>query len=262
MDYINLVTYITSLEGFILSQSSNNASYITVFHLFLYYPLRSMPPAFRNLLELSRLRHVQKGQVLLYAGDHPTEILVIKGGIVKLHNIDNAGNEKILHLLQSPMVVPLAFFSRPEHGTRWYYTALTDCDLCVIPREKLEDLMEKNARSMRFLVNNFSEEVHEILTRLDSLGKSDSNTKLIICLRYLAVRHGLKCRGGWRKIPFTVNHQLLADMTGVARETISLAMKSLNDNKIVRNPRLAQLEINFDKLQSFHQENITNGNSI
>lgn len=219
--------------------------------------MRYMPPALQKLLESSRLKHVQKGQVLLYAGDYPVEMQVIKEGIVKLHNIDEQGGEKVLHLFKPPMIIPLAFFSRPENATRWYYTALTDCDLCVVPREELERLMETDGKTMRFLVNNFSEEVHEILTRLDSLGKSDSGSKLIMALRYLVVCHGVKSRGGWWRIPFPVNHQLLADMTGVARETVSLAMKTLSDNKVVRNPRLAQLEINLERIKAYRQASLS-----
>ncbi len=210
-----------------------------------------MPPALRKLLEGSRLKHAPKGQILLYAGDRPTEVQLIKEGVVKLNNIDDQGNEKILHLLRAPMIVPLAFFSRPEIATRWYYTTLTNCELYVLRREELEHLMETDAWTMRFLINNFSEEVHEILTRLDSLGKSDSTYKLLIALRYLVVCYGVKGRGGWWEIPFSVNHQLLADMIGVSRETVSLAMKILSDDKIVRNPRLARLQINFDNLKDY-----------
>lgn len=220
-----------------------------------------MPPALRKLLESSRLRHVLKGQTLLYAGDRSAEALIIKEGVVKLHNIDDQGNDKVLHLLQAPMVIPLAFFSRPETLPRWYYTALTDCDLYTLPRQELERLMGTDNRTMQFLVHNFSEEVHEILTRLDSLGKSDSNSKLIIALRYLAVCHGVKGRGDWWKIPFPVNHQLLADMTGVTRETVSLAMKVLSDNKVIRSPRLTRLEINFERLKAYRQEASTNKDS-
>jgi CRP-like cAMP-binding protein len=212
-----------------------------------------MPPALRKLLEGARLKYAQKGQVLLYAGDQPIEVLLIKEGVVKLNSIDEQGNEKILHLLRTPMIVPLAFFSRPEIATRWYYTTLTDCELYVLRREELEHLMETDAWTMRFLINNFSEEVHEILTRLDSLGKSDGSSKLVIALRYLGVCHGVKARGGWWRIPFPVNHQLLADMIGVSRETVSLTMKILSDDKIVRNPRLAQLEINLERMKTYGQ---------
>lgn len=222
-----------------------------------------MPPALRDLLKASRLKHVQRGQMLLYAGDRPVEVQYIKKGVVKLHNIDNQGNEKILHLLRTPMIVPLAFFSRAEIATRWYYTTLTECDLVVVPREELEHLMEKDGRTMHFLINNFSEEVHEILTRLDSLSKSDSTTKLLIALRYLVIwRHSVKVRGQWWRVSFPVSHQLLADMTGVSRETISLAMKTLNDKKIVRNPRLAQLEVNLERLKAYKQETVSDRDSI
>lgn len=213
-----------------------------------------MPPTLRKLLNDARVKQMQAGQIILYEGDRPAEVHVIKAGVVKLHNIDEQGNEKVLHLLQATMAIPLAFFSRAEVPTHWYYTCLTACELYVLPRRELENLMEIDVGAMRFLINTFSEEVHEILTRLDSLGKSDSGSKLVTALRYLAVCHGVKGRGGWWRIPFPVNHQLLADMTGVSRETTSLAMKVLSDKKIVRNPRLAQLEINFERLKAYREE--------
>ena len=220
-----------------------------------------MPPKLRDLLTTSRLKHVQRGQILIYAGDHLSEALVIKEGVIKLHDIDDQGNEKILHLLGESMVVPLAFFSRPETFPRWYYTALTDCILYSVPRDSLKKLMETDTRTMHFLVHNFSEEVHEILTRLESLGKTDSDSKLASALRYLVVCHGVKGHGGWWRIPFPVSHKLLADMTGVSRETVSVAMKSLSGSKVVRNPRLVQLEINFDRLKTHRHESLPGGGS-
>lgn len=215
-----------------------------------------MPPILHKLLSSSRTKHVQKGQILLYAGDLPKEVFIIKKGIVKLYNIDEQGNEKVLHLLRAPMVVPLEFFSHPDKGTEWYYTALTDCDMYIVLRSVLDTLMETDASTMHFLIQNYSEEVHEILTRLDSLGKSDTDTKLTIALQYLALSHGLEGRGGWWKITFPVTHQLLADMTGVSRETVSLAMKILSDERLIRSPRLARVDVNLEKLQAYRQSKI------
>lgn len=104
------------------------------------------------------------------------------------------------------------------------------------------------------MTNMFSEEVHEVLTRLDSLSKSDVTIKLIAALQYLVVCHGVKTTNGWWRVTFRVNHQLLADMIGVSRESTSIAMKMLADKKIVRSVKTAQLEIDFDKLHLFRKE--------
>ena len=37
-------------------------------------------------------------------------------------------------------------------------------------------------------------------------------------------------------------------MTGITRESATLAIKQLQDEKITRSPRLGTLEINFDRL--------------
>jgi CRP-like cAMP-binding protein len=171
-----------------------------------------MTSALRQLLADARVKRVPKAQILLYEGDVATDVFVVKEGIVKLHSIDSQGNEKILHLLSHMAVLPLAFFSGGNAATKWYYTTLTDCELYVVSKQSLEDIMERDWPTAKLLMNSFSEEVHELLVRLDSLGKTSIDTKLTITLRYLAVRHATDARKGWRRVDFPVNHQLLADM--------------------------------------------------
>lgn len=181
---------------------------------------------------------------------------MLKGGVVKLHSVDSSGDEKVLLLLSSPMVLPLAFYARPGVTTRWQYTALTDCDMFVLPRKALDRVMEQDTESMHFLMQNYSNEVREVLLRLESLGKSDATSKLIIALRYLAAYHSEHLRGNWWRVSFPVSQQLLADLTGVSRETISIAMRTLMDGKVVRSPRLTVLEVNTDRLASYRPHTV------
>jgi CRP/FNR family transcriptional regulator len=99
-------------------------------------------------------------------------------------------------------------------------------------------------------MNWFSKEVHELLARLDSLGKTNVSDKLKAALKFLAIRHGKERRSGWCRVSFPVNHQLLADMIGMTRESTTTAMKELVDQKIIRNPRLTILEIDLKKLMA------------
>jgi CRP-like cAMP-binding protein len=215
---------------------------------------RKVPANLQMQLADARVKHIPQGQIILYEGDQPSEVYVLKAGIVKLHSIDEAGNDKVLHLLKDGNALPFAFFSGPNVPCRWYYTALTDCDLYVFHRKELENALFDDPDTGRYFTNTYSEEVHELLTRLESLSKTDVSMKLTALLRYLVVCHGVPGKGVWSKIPFPVNHQLLADMIGMSRESTSICMKDLAARKIIRNPRVAQLEINFDRLIAYRTQ--------
>jgi len=207
-----------------------------------------LPQALSTLLASARLKHFPKGQIILYEGDSPNEALILKDGVVKVHDIDEQGNEKVLHLMKPPAVLPLMLFQDNSDTTPWFYTALVDCDVYAAPQEELTEQMQVNNALAAYLMHWFARETHELLVRLSSLGKSNTRDKLIAALKFLAVRHASTRRSGWRRVAFPVNHQLLADMIGVTRESTAMSMKELQDERLVRYPRLTILEINFDKL--------------
>jgi CRP/FNR family transcriptional regulator, anaerobic regulatory protein len=210
--------------------------------------MQKMPTPLRELLNTAHIKQIPKGQILFYAEDVPLEVLIVKEGIVKIHSIDDNGNEKVLHLVGVGAVLPLAFFSGENVATHWFYTTLTDCEVHTLSRASLQDVMREHSEVAVFLMNWFSSEVHELLVRLDSLGKTNVQDKLRAVLMFLAVRHGVKKRGGWYRVSFPVNHQLLADMIGMTRESTAMAMKEFADEKIIRNPRLAVLEMHTERL--------------
>ena len=202
----------------------------------------------KTLLKTARLKHFPRGQIILYEGDSVAEVFVLKKGVVKLYDIDDQGNEKILHIVKGPAIVPFAFFSGDNIPTQWFYTAMTDCDAYVIPHDALRQSMLDDAELSTYLNQWFSQEVHELLVRLSSLGKTNSRDKLEAALKFLASCHGKKRRDGWYRVDFPVSHQMLADMVGITRESSAMVMKELQDEKIVRNPKQTVLEIDFEKL--------------
>ncbi len=212
--------------------------------------MESLPASFKAMLDSARVKHYPRGQIILYAGDSPPDAYIVKNGVIKIHDIDSQGNEKILHIVKPYGIIPFAFFSGEHGDTQWFYTALIDCDLYVLPRTQLLEKMKQEPGLAIYLMNWFSLEVHELLVRLSSLGKTNAKDKLVAVLKFLAVRHGDKRRTGWCRVAFPVNHQLLADMVGVTRESAATAMKELQDEGVIRNPRLTVLEIDFEKLTS------------
>lgn len=202
------------------------------------------------LLKTARQRSYPKGQIIFYPGDGPTDMLVLRKGQVKLYDIDEQGNEKILHIFRPPAILPLAaYIIRASAETLWFYACLSDTEVYILPYQDLKPHMLADAALATYLLGRAASEMHELLVRLASMGKSTTQDKLIAALKFLGVHHAtLRDSNGWRRVQFPVSHQLLADLTGITRESTSMAMKQLQADKVIRYPRLTVLEINFQKL--------------
>ncbi|HUS25829.1 MAG TPA: Crp/Fnr family transcriptional regulator [Nevskiaceae bacterium] len=200
------------------------------------------------LLGNARRRSYAKGQIILYQGDTTGDMLVLKQGGVKMYDIDDQGNEKILHILRPPAIFPLVSYLFKQSEILWFYAALTDVEIYILPYADVVPHMQEDGKLAMYLLARAVNEMHELLVRLNSLGKTTTHDKLLAALKFLAVHHATVRANGWRRVTFTITHQLLADMTGITRETATMTMKQLQEEKIVRSPRLGVLEINFAKL--------------
>lgn len=213
----------------------------------------ALPAPLRTLVRHVRLKQYPKGQIIFYQGDELSHVFIVKSGAVKIYDIDDQGNEKILHITKSPAVVPFSFFSGGLTPPRWFYSALTDCELYVMSTEELERAMAADTDLAFLLTQFFSRDVHELLVRLSSLGKTRARDKLVATLWFLLVQHSKEKRPGWYRVSFAVNHQLLADIAGITRERAAIVMKDLQDKKIVRSPHLNRLDIHKARLVEFSE---------
>ena len=146
--------------------------------------------------------------------------------------------------------MPLAFFSGDAITTRWFYAALTDCELYITTHNELKAAFLKDPGYAMVLTNWFSQEVHELLVRLGSLGKTSARSKVIAALKFLAVCLSEPTRGAWRCVTFPVTHQLIADLTGITRESAALSMKQIQDEGLIKYPKLTLLHINYEKISA------------
>ncbi len=63
-----------------------------------------------------RRKRLPRGQTLLYQNDLMSNIFILTKGVIKIYDIDDDGNEKILHLLSAYGVLPCRLrFSRASN---------------------------------------------------------------------------------------------------------------------------------------------------
>lgn len=203
-----------------------------------------------TVLEQARVKNYPQGQIVIYRGDPCLEVYIVKEGYIKVYDIDEAGNEKILSIVKPGDVLPYSFFSGVDVPNQWFYQTLVDTDIYVAERQTLLNAMSANNGLMIALVNNFSIEAHHLLGRLSSLGKTRTQSKILALLKYLLVSLKYDQNTRWFKVPFPINQQFIADMTGVTRESCTVAMKDLAGSGIVRIKKTNVLEINASKMSS------------
>ena len=203
-----------------------------------------VPLILQRALRNARVKRMPSGQIIFYENDLPQEVYVVKEGIVKVYDIDEQGNEKILHLVKTPAIIPFAFFSGLHDPLRWFYSTLTDCELYVFSFVELQRIALTDSAIGEAITNTFSKEVHELLVRLSSLSKTSARDKVVAALNFLLEAHATEKRAQWWQVNFPVSHQLIADISGITRETAAIMMKELQSEKVVRNPKVTVLEIN------------------
>lgn len=196
------------------------------------------------LLATAKVRHYPKGQIILYEGENPTDAFVVKDGAVKIYDIDEDGNEKILHIVKANGIFPIVFLFGSAGQTNTFYTTVTDSELYVLSRGDFESRLKSDPAFVLYCLRWFADEVQEMLRRMSSLEKTSTRGKLMATLAYLSRQHADDPKGGWKRVQFPVSHQLLADMIGVTRESTTMVMKDMQKEKIVRVPKLGALDIN------------------
>jgi CRP-like cAMP-binding protein len=195
-------------------------------------------------------KHYPKGQIVIYADEPHMDICYLRDGTVKVFELKNNTEEKIIHLIKPPALLPLGIFSETHGIVNWYYTALTECDISAISQDEFIATMYADTELAIAILAWYSREMHELMVRLSSFNKTNTYDKLIAALKFLVVYHTTERKNDWWRVTFPVNQQLLADLTGMTRESGATIMKQFKTSKIIRQPHLTILEINRPNLIS------------
>lgn len=202
------------------------------------------------MIAQAQLRTYPKGQTILYPDDPTSHLFLIKKGAVTMHDVDGRQHHKTLHIFGPPALFPMVSFASDTASASWFYTTLMKTEVYLLPYLELKQRLEEpdSAATYNLLLKQLLNEVHELIVRISSSTKTNSLGRLVAALKFLAAHHSQPRPGGWVCITFSVSHQLLADMTGLARETVTLSMKQLQQCDCVRYVSVARLEVQPKRL--------------
>ena len=182
---------------------------------------------FRALVEVTILRRFRKNSLILVAEEEGSTLFIIHKGRVKVSILSEDGREIVLSILGDG-----EFFGEmslldglPRSAT---VTALEDTEALVLRREGFLRLIEHIPQIAIKLMAELTSRLRKTDQKVESLALMDVAGRIASAVLQLAADGGEETSEGIvvRNRP---THQLLANMTGSTRETVSRVLKQFQE---------------------------------
>ena len=170
-------------------------------------------------------------QVVFSEGNPATGLYLLCHGSVKLYHSDRFGREHILEVAN-----PGAVLGELPMGTSQALSvsaeALTDSQLCFLPRERLTQFLQRFPDTGIRLIGALSTELAAARRKVRDLALKGAESRLADLLLQLARAGGDLTSGQRLRLGYT--RRELADMIGVSTETAIRLLARLKQKRIVR----------------------------
>ena len=197
-------------------------------------------------------RTYSHGQIIVYYGDAPRHVMFIKSGAVKLYDTDSEGNEKIMHIGGEGSIFPLFYSFEDKISVDAFYASLTKTELLLVPITDFQRKLKTDAPYAFEVLRWYASELDHSMLRLKSMEKSNAKQKIAQALTYLCEQHADKIRlaSPWYRIRFPLTQQTIADITGLTRETVNIALNEPAFEKCIRIKR-QMFEVCLERVGEF-----------
>nr|WP_067058509.1 response regulator [Mucilaginibacter sp. L294] len=184
-----------------------------------------------GLAELKRIvaerksRQFKKNQVVYYDGDKGNGLYIILSGKVKTMKLAEDGRELMtgIYTTDDYLGVNAMLANEPYADTA---TALEDSQLCLIPKEQLDELINQYPDVAREFISILANDVRDKEEQLLHLAYNSVRKRMAESLLRLNKQNGMH-EG------FKISREDLAAMTGMATETVSRTLTDFKDEGLI-----------------------------
>jgi CRP/FNR family transcriptional regulator len=177
-------------------------------------------------------RQFKRMRTILYQGEVPKSVYVIKSGVVRSYNIAENGEERTVELLSVGHVMPVSWVFNISNAALYYYDAFSDVQLYVMTKERFFELLSQKKLESK-LLQSVSRRYTASTMHLNALLQSHAQNKIAQGLQYLILCHGKKLLNGKYRVNIRLTQQDLANLIGVTRETAAVELNKLREKGII-----------------------------
>ncbi|CUS88036.1 Crp/Fnr family transcriptional regulator, partial [Candidatus Kryptonium thompsonii] len=129
--------------------------------------------------------------------------------------------------------------------------AIEDSILLFIPREKFLQLFVKNPKISLKILQGFAKRLKELTQQIEKLTSKDVPQRLAT---YLVEEYEKQCQSrGGNELTLNISRSMLASYLGTVIETLSRALRKLQDDGLIEVKGKKIVILNFEKLKNLAQ---------
>ncbi len=206
------------------------------------------PEEIRALASSARNQSFKRGDSVYLPKDRADEVLLLVSGRVKICHVTPDGKQSILVFIEPDEVFgELCLF---DHNVREEYAEATESSSIIfLPREILDNYMDKHSHMMRSVSKLVGERRLRIEKRLRNLLFHSNRDRLIFLLIELLEQYGQKADGAV-ELKIKLSHQEMANIIGSTRETVTVVLGDLQKEGILEIARRRVKILQLDRLAS------------
>ena len=184
-------------------------------------------------LATATARNYRKGQVILHQDDQNNSVFYIEKGYVKVYDVTDSGHEKLLLILGPQDIFPLDIGFDNKQVNMYYYEAMSNVETKIFSIENLLEVASTNHAAANTLFRYYAEITKKLMSRLQVIESTNANSKILNTLPYIIQSCGKEILPNIYKLHLKLTHQDIANMAGLARETVSSEIKKLQKSGII-----------------------------
>lgn len=205
-----------------------------------------------KLNEICFVKQLKKGDHLFRDKEKINSIYIVKDGKVALYKQSESAQKKVIFILGKDIVINEVIIDDLPASINC--EAFEKAEILCFDRIKFLDIMREDFELSKIIINSLAMKVRRLYRQGKNSIPIKVEKRVAAKLWKLSRDYGIKIEEG-TLIDLNTTITYLADMFGAPRETISRALKILNNEGLIINKSKKIIVPDRDKLVKFFKEN-------
>ncbi len=180
-------------------------------------------------------RKYKKGEIIYKPGDNFEGVSFVKNGYIRVYLRSKEGKETSLQFFKPLFYLSLVSLLT-QTKNKYYIEAMTPVMVTTAPKDDWLKFVKSNPIIDKEVMADFLNKFSSLTANMLQIIGSEAKIKIIGLIYSLAQDFGVK-KGEKIVVKFKVSHKLIASMTGLTRETVTLQMLKLQKMGLIKNEK-------------------------
>ena len=192
-----------------------------------------MEKLIQQLRPNSTMRVVKKGANVLFQGEVPRKVMIVRDGVIRAYTITSNGEERVVALYGKGDIFPLTWVLGETTNTLFYYDAICEARIMTVSKPDFTDALTNNPAALSAMLRFVGNQYTSLLLRITGLEQSRAIEKIGFTLYYLLFRYGVEKQPGIYTINIKLSQLMIANLVGLTRESSTKNLNVLKEKGII-----------------------------